>query len=122
MTEDRKTTRDSISDGIRQGLGMLSALKDALEETIEEARERGDLSQERAKEIVKTAMGRAQAAAGEARERFDFVSQRDFDRLAEKVDELKVRLENLERRGGPAASAEASAGPDGGETPGASTP
>ena len=86
------------SDGIRQGLGVLSALKDALEETIREARERGDLAPERAKEAVRSAMAKAQQAAGEARERFDFVPRAEYDRLREQVEEVRVRLENLERR------------------------
>lgn len=99
MTEEEtKTAREKMSDGIRQGLGVLSAFKEAIEETIAEARERGDLSQDRAKEVMRNALDRAQNAAEEARERLDFVSQREFDRLVERVEELKVRLENLERR------------------------
>jgi hypothetical protein len=43
-------------------------------------------------------MHRVQEAAGDAKERLDFVSRKDFDQLREHVDELKVRLENLERR------------------------
>jgi polyhydroxyalkanoate synthesis regulator phasin len=87
-----------VTDGIKQGLGVLSALKDALEEAITEARERGDLSPERAREAVRSAVHRVQEAAGEAKERFDMVGRKDFDHLVERVDELKVRLENLERR------------------------
>ena len=95
--QDRSGPR-RVSDGIKQGLGVLSALKDALEEAITEARERGDLSPERAKEAVRSAMSRVQEAAGEARERFDVVSRKEFDQLSARFDELKVRLENLERR------------------------
>ena len=62
MTEDKKSTRAKVSDGIRQGIGVLSAFKDALEETINEARERGDLSTERAKEVMKSALHKAQLA------------------------------------------------------------
>ena len=94
----RKGARGRASDGIRQGLGVLSAFKDALEETIRDARERGDLSPDRAKEALRSAMARAQEAAGEARERFDFVPRADYDRLRGQVEELRVRLENLERR------------------------
>ena len=110
----RKGARDSVSDGVRQGLGILSAFKEALEETINEARERGDLSSDRAKEVLKGAMARARTAADEAKERLDFVPQKDFDALRARVDELKVRLENLERR----ASQDPAAGPvSGGEPP-----
>lgn len=87
-----------FSDGIKQGLGVLSAFKEALEETIHDARERGDLSAERAREVVQQAMSRAREAAGEARERLDFATQQDFEELSQRVDELRVRLENLERR------------------------
>ena len=95
--EQGRRTREKVSDGIRQGLGVLSAFRDALEETIQEARDRGDLSPERAKEALRSAMTRAQEAAGEARERFDFVSRADFDQLRERVEECVERLENLER-------------------------
>jgi polyhydroxyalkanoate synthesis regulator phasin len=87
-----------VSDGIKQGLGVLSALKDALEEAITEARERGDLTPERARDAVRSAMGRVQEAAGDARERLDFASRKDLDHLKDQIAELKVRLENLERR------------------------
>jgi polyhydroxyalkanoate synthesis regulator phasin len=97
QTSERRGTR-RVSDGIKQGLGVLSALKDALDEAISEARERGDLTPERAREAVKSAVHRVQEAAGGARERLDFVSRKDFDHVVERVEELKVRLENLERR------------------------
>lgn len=88
----------TFRDGVRQGLGVLSAFKEALEETIQEARQRGELSSDRAREVVRGAMARAKEAAGEARERLDAPSQEEFDRLRGKVDELRVRLENLEAR------------------------
>lgn len=98
MSGENRSARARMSEGIRQGLGVLSAFKDALEETIEEARERGDLSSERAKEVMKEALGRAQEAAGEARERLDFVSQKEFDALAGSVDRLRDRLDALDAR------------------------
>ena len=52
-----------MEDGIKQGIGVLSAFRDALEETIQEARDRGDLSADRAKGVMKEALDRAQAAA-----------------------------------------------------------
>lgn len=87
-----------LSDGVRQGLGVLSAFKDALEETIRDSRDRGELSSDRAREVIQSAMSRAKEAAGEARERLDFAPRQEIDDLREAVDELKVRLENLERR------------------------
>ena len=59
----RTGARQKMGEGIKQGIGVLSALKEALEETIQEARERGDLSTGRAKEVMKEALGKAQAAA-----------------------------------------------------------
>jgi len=91
-----KRAREKVGDGIRQGIGVLSAFKEALEETINEARERGDLSAERAKEVMKGALGRAQAAAADARERFDFVSQAELEGLQETVEDLRRRVAALE--------------------------
>ena len=103
MTDDKKSTKEKVSDGIKQGIGVLSAFKDALEETITEARERGDLSPERAKEVMRSALHKAQEAAGEARERLDFVSQKEFDALALRVAALEQRLGAAEGPGaGPA--------------------
>lgn len=88
-----------VRGGIKHGLGMLSALKDAIEETLSEARERGDLSADRAKELMKRGIDKAQVAAGEARERLDLVPQRDFDELAEEVAALRERLDRLDGGG-----------------------
>jgi len=92
----KKGPRQKMGDGIRQGIGVLSAFKDALEETIQEARERGDLSTERAKEVMKDALGRAQAAASGARERLDFTHQSETDALKEAVEGLLERVSALE--------------------------
>ncbi|HET9949876.1 MAG TPA: hypothetical protein VFQ22_13225 [Longimicrobiales bacterium] len=95
-TETRKSRRQRMGEGIRQGIGVLSAFKDALEETIQEARERGDLSAERAKELMKGALGKAQAAASEARERFDFVNQGELEELEQALEALQGRVAALE--------------------------
>jgi polyhydroxyalkanoate synthesis regulator phasin len=92
-----------MSDGIKQGIGVLSAFKDALEETIQDARKRGDLSSERAKGVMKDALGRAQAAASGARERLDFVTQSELEALRGEIRALANRVELLEgRSSGPA--------------------
>ena len=96
MAEEKKRARDKVSDGIRQGIGVLSAFKDALEETIQEARERGDLSSDRAKEVMKSALARAQEAAEGAKDRLDFVTQKEFDALKEAVDGIRERVSTLE--------------------------
>ena len=110
-TEDEtKGPRARVSDGIKQGIGVLSAFRDAVEETINEARQRGDISSDRAKEVMKSALDRAQEAAEGARERLDFVSQKEFDALSGKVDAVLERLDRLEASMGPSG---------GGSTPGA---
>ena len=93
-----RSARDSVGDGIRQGLGVLTAFKEALEETISEARERGDLSPERGRAFMRDALDRAQAAAGDARERFDFATRKDVDELASEVRALQARVARLEDR------------------------
>jgi polyhydroxyalkanoate synthesis regulator phasin len=107
----RKKAREKVGDGIRQGIGVLSAFKDALEETINEARERGDLSADRAKEIMKGALGKAQAAAAEARERLDFATQAEHDALRESVEELRRRVAALEAEANAAKEGEGPGGP-----------
>jgi len=98
MTDEKKGARARVSDGIKQGIGVLSAFKDALEETIQEARERGDLSSDRAKVVMKNALERAQEAAEGARERLDFVTQKELDGLKDAVDTLRDRVAALETR------------------------
>ena len=108
---EKKGAKAKVSEGIRQGIGILSAFKDALEETIQEARERGDLSSDRAKQVMKGALHKAQTAAGSAKERFDFVTQSEFDGLRAVVDEVRERVAKLERRGqGPGAASDETAG------------
>jgi hypothetical protein len=92
---DRKTARDRMGDGIKQGIGVLSALRDSLEESIQEARERG-LSTERAREVVKEALDKAQAAGGRARERLDLAQQADVDSLRDVVASIGSRLSRLD--------------------------
>jgi polyhydroxyalkanoate synthesis regulator phasin len=110
----KRSAREKMSEGIRQGIGVLSAFKDALEETIQEARERGDLSSDRAKGVMKDALAKAQSAADDARERFDFVQQKEFDRLRETVEELRARLAALEEQVLAPGSSTADEAPDAG--------
>ena len=96
--ETSKTRQERVSDGIKHGMSVLNAMKDAIEETIREAKERGDLSQERAKEVMKAGLSKAQERMDSEREAFDFVSQNEFEGLRTKVDKLKVRVRNIERK------------------------
>jgi len=95
-----------MSDGIKQGIGVLSAFKEAIEETIQDARDRGDLSTDRAKGVMKEALGRAQAAASGAREKLDFVNQTELEAVRAELGALRNRVEMLEQRlAGPAEPA-----------------
>ena len=96
-----------ISDGLKQGLGVLSAFKEALEETIHDAKERGDLSTERAKEVLHGAMAKAKEAAGEAKDRLDLAAQRELDNLRAKVEDLRVRKDRMDVGGGSGGSEKA---------------
>jgi polyhydroxyalkanoate synthesis regulator phasin len=122
MTEDQQRGRgrrdmgDDVREGIKAGLGILSALKDAIEETVDDMMDRGELSQDRAREAVRTTMERAQAAFEDARVRFEFVPRKDFDELAEDVKELRRRVIRLEgeahQHGGAGGTTGGGAGPD----------
>jgi polyhydroxyalkanoate synthesis regulator phasin len=95
---EERGARERMGDGIRSGIGVLSAFKDVLEETIHDARERGDLSAERARELMKGALSKAQTAASEARERLDFANQGEIDELERAVEALAARVAALEAR------------------------
>ncbi len=118
---ERRGARRRMSDGIKEGIGVLSAFKDALEETIQEARERGDFSSDRAKGVMKDALGKAQAAASGARERLDFANQGEMDTLEETVAALRTRVAALEERvfgasaGEPERGRKSGGNPDGGQ-------
>jgi len=88
---------EGIKGGIRQGLGMLSAMQDAIEETLKEAKERGDLSPERAKEVMRSTLAKAQEKAGEARDALDFVKQKEFEVLKKVVERIELRVAEIER-------------------------
>lgn len=93
-----KARRGRMGDGIRQGIGVLSAFKEALEETIQEARDRGDLSTDRAKEVMREALDRAQSAAEDARGKLDFAHQADLDRARSDLDRLRASFDALRTR------------------------
>jgi polyhydroxyalkanoate synthesis regulator phasin len=103
MTEQQERPRGSVGDevreGIRAGIGILSALKDAIEETVQDMTDRGELSQERAREAVRTTMERAQEAFEEARWRLDFVPRREFEALKAEVADLRARIARHETVG-----------------------
>ena len=91
-------------DGGREGLGMLSTIREALDEVIAEAREKGGVSAERAREALRNAVVKARDVAGD---RLDLATRQELQEVRDALAELKVRLENLERR----SAQDAAAGP-----------
>jgi len=89
---------EGIKGGIRQGLGMLAAMKDAIEETLKEAKEHGNLTPERAKDVMRSTLEKAQEKAGEARDALDFVKQKEFEALKELVERLDARVADIEQK------------------------
>jgi polyhydroxyalkanoate synthesis regulator phasin len=77
-------------------MGAITAFKDAIGETLADARERGDLTTDRAREVIERAVERAREGTAEARDRFDFVSRQEFDALRLRVDALEARLSGQE--------------------------
>jgi polyhydroxyalkanoate synthesis regulator phasin len=88
----------------REGVGILSTIREALDEVIAEAREKGGVSAERAREAVRGAMAKARDVAGD---RLDLATRQELQEVRDGLAELKVRLENLERR----SSQDPAAGP-----------
>lgn len=102
MQEDERRRPLGIGEGIRNGVGVLSALASTLADTVEEVIT-SDAAPERARRAVEDAVGGAQEALFELRERLDVVSRRDFEELRSAVAELSRRVDELEGRP-PAAS------------------
>jgi polyhydroxyalkanoate synthesis regulator phasin len=96
--------KEGIREGVRAVTGFLAALKDAIEETIRDVRDTGDLDPNRAKEAMKSTMRRAQDAVDNVADRLDFVPRKDFDALREEVEALRLRVTELENRGGGGSS------------------
>lgn len=115
MADEKEQGRDGVRESLRQGLGLLGAFKEAIEETINEARERGDLSPERAKEMIRGAVRRAQDAADHAFERVDFARRREIDELRTEVSELRQRVLALEGRLGGTPTGDAASSSAAGE-------
>lgn len=114
---DEQRRRPGIGEGIRSGIGLFTAFKDAVEETIKEATDRGDLKPERARQFLSDVLGRAQEAAGDVRERLDFVPRKEFDDLRAEVESLRARLDAHTASAGRADLVLPPLEPSGGEGP-----
>ncbi len=90
--DEQEGTEDSARSPRDRLMETLHAFRASLEETIAEARERGDVSAEKAREMFRSAADRTRTATADARERFDFVTQAEFDDLTARVARLEARL------------------------------
>lgn len=105
MADNQQNRRSGgISEGIRSGIGILTAFVEAVEGTFQEAVDRGDLSPDRARQVVREAATRFQEGIGEARERMDLVPRPEFDDLRTEVVELRRRVQELEAQATPRPS------------------
>jgi polyhydroxyalkanoate synthesis regulator phasin len=96
----REQAREGIKEGVRAITGFLAALKDAIDETIRDVKASGDLDPDRAKEAVRSTMKRAANAMDDVKDRLDFVPRREFESLRDELNALRLRVTELESRGG----------------------
>jgi hypothetical protein len=115
--KQRASVGDELREGLRAGIGILSALKDAIEETVQDMADRGELSEDRAREAVRTTMARVQSAFDDARVRFDFVPRREFEALKAEVADMRSRLARHEAAHPGPAGAGGAARPGSGPQP-----
>jgi polyhydroxyalkanoate synthesis regulator phasin len=117
MSDDRERPMDAgdaVREGVRSITGILGALKEAIEDTFDELRgthpspngekakdDDADRAQQEedaaradnAEKQTRSAFDRAQDAVEEMKDRFDFVTRKEFDALRREVDELKARTD-----------------------------
>jgi len=97
MSEDQgasRSGRDGFKDGVRSVTGLLGALKDAIEATFEDLRSDAETPADRAApDAAAAAFRKAQEAVEGVRDRFDFVSRREFEALRQEVAALRASLE-----------------------------
>jgi len=96
MSEDQRANRsgrDGFKEGVRSVTGLLGALKDALEATFDDLRSDAEASPDRAPDAAAAAFRKAQEAVEGVRDRFDFVSRREFEALQQEVAALRAQVE-----------------------------
>jgi hypothetical protein len=116
MSDDRERPMDAgdaVREGVRSITGILGALKEAIEETFSDLKPTGPADSGNAEEEgARSTFQRAQETVDEVRDRFDFITRREFDTLRAAVDELRSRIEAMS---GPGAAT--TAGPQAGAAP-----
>ncbi len=111
MADGQGSDRDNPREGFSAWMGVLDAFRDAVEETIGEMRDRSEVGPERAREVVRETMRRAQEAFDEARDRLDPPTRREFEALRAEVAELRRRLDEHSGHGPGGHGAGAHGGP-----------
>ncbi len=84
--------RGPAGGAFHRGMDAFTALRDAFGETVSEAREKGDLTTDRARELLVRAVGRARDVTADARDRFDGPSRAEFEALQRRLEVLERHL------------------------------
>lgn len=95
MTDDgerRDSAGDAFRDGVRTVTGVLGALVETLEKTFSDLRDGSELSPERARETARSTVRKAQETVEDFRDRFDFVTRREFEALRDDIARLREQL------------------------------
>ncbi len=110
---DASSGREGFREGVRSVTGLLGALKDALEASFDDLRGDDAPSADRPADATAHAFRKAQEAAESVRERFDFVSRREFDALQREDAPLRARVDRagVQDTPGPAAAPAGDEGP-----------
>jgi hypothetical protein len=103
MTEEQDRARDGFREGVRTVTGVLGALVEALEQTFTDLRD-NDLAPDRAREMARSAVQRAQETVEDLRGRLEFVPRREFDSLRAEVAALRARVDELQAAATPTAA------------------
>lgn len=120
MADDANEERDRrtpVGRSLDRGLGALEALRQAFGESVEEARERGDLTTDRAKELLNRTFDRAREAARGVDAPDDETPREGGSGAVtrEEFEGLLRRLERVEAALGIHSRGEPDEAPDGGD-------
>jgi hypothetical protein len=116
VTDDgdrRDSAGDAFRDGVRTVTGVLGALVETLEQTFSDLRDGSDLSPERARETARSTVRKAQETVEDFRDRFDFVTRREFEALRDDVARLRAQLDLADPPAQDAEPAPEAPGPNG---------
>ncbi len=116
-TKAKKTTEETqepypLYEAVRKvmlaGIGAVALTMDALEDLVDKLVERGELSEEEGRKLIKDMLERRKKDAKKAEEelnkrvddlmaRFDMPSKAEFDDLSAKIDALTAKVDELKQ-------------------------